>query len=133
MFSPDGRSVAYMSDESGSWEIYVRSFTPPAATGSSPAGPKRLVSKGGGTGPRWRGDGKELFYLALDGKIMAVKVTTGPVFDSGVPQLLFPLPSNRVWWDVDANGQRFLVAIPVAPGTPPPFTVVRNWQQGLKR
>ena len=131
-FSPDTRWVAYTSDESGSWEIYVRSFTSPAAAGSSPAGPKRLVSKGGGTGPRWRSDGQELFYQAPDGSVMAVNVTIDPMLDSGLPRLLFQLPLNRLW-DVDAGGERFFFLMPVGEGTPPPFTVVRNWQKGLKR
>jgi hypothetical protein len=132
VFSPDTRWVAYESDESGSTDIYVRSFTAPAVPGSSPAGPKRLVSKGGGTRPIWRSDGREIFYLAPDGSMMAVRVSTEPVFDSGIPQRLFQAPFSRLW-DVDAAGKRFLFGFPQGSATPPPFTVVRNWQQAAKR
>ena len=79
--SPDGRSVAYISDESGSSEIMVRSF--PAA------GYRRQVSVGGGTQPAWRGDGKELFYVSPDGKIMVADVRAEPGFDVGAPRALF--------------------------------------------
>jgi serine/threonine protein kinase len=124
VFSPDSL-VAYKSDESGSGEVYVRPFTPPTAAGSSPAGPKRPVSRGGGTEPRWRRDGRELFYMAPDGSMMAVAVTPQAVF--GVPQRLFQLSIN-LSWDVDSTGTRFLFAIPSGQ-TAPPFTVVRNWQR----
>ncbi|MEP7308041.1 MAG: protein kinase [Acidobacteriota bacterium] len=127
-FSPDMQAVAYASDESGAFEIYVRSFTPASAAGSAPAGPRRLVSKGGGIRLHWRSDGKELFYLALDGRMTAVDVTVHPVLHFGVPRVLFTLPVNGPW-DVDAAGQRFLLAIPMDPGTPRPFTVVRHWQE----
>src|SRR5215467_8363462 len=80
-FSPDGKWVAYASNETGKWEIYVTSF--PEARG------KWQVSKGGGEQPRWRGDGKELFYLSSDSKMMAVPVTTGATFDAGAPVALF--------------------------------------------
>ena len=76
-FSPDGKWVAYASNESGRWEIYVTSF--PEAHG------KWQVSNAGGDQPKWRSDGKELFYLTPDSKIMAVPVTTGANFDAGTP------------------------------------------------
>ena len=68
--SPDGRWIAYVSDESGSNEVYVRPFRGP--------GPKRRISANGGSEPKWRGDGKELFYLAADGSVIAVGVRAGP-------------------------------------------------------
>ena len=92
----------------------MRSFTP-AAAGLASAGAKRLVSNGGGTHPRWREDGHELFYLAPDGTVMAVNLTLEAALDSSVPRRLFQLPLNHLW-DVDTNGQRFLFAIPVDQG-----------------
>src|SRR5262249_45035258 len=80
-FSPDGKWVAYASNETGKWQIYVTSF--PEAHG------KWQVSAAGGEQPRWRGDGKELFYLSSDYKMMAVPVMTGTSFDSGSPVALF--------------------------------------------
>lgn len=81
-FSPDGRSVAYSSDESGQWEVYLR-----PATGS---GARVPLSTGGGFEPRWRGDGKEIFYLTPDRRIMAVDVrVTGGTFEAGTPRTLF--------------------------------------------
>ena len=79
--SPDGRWIAYTSSESGSSEVYVQSF--PSGGG------KRQVSTNGGVGPQWRGDGKELFYYARDGKLMAVAVSSGATFEAGAPLKLF--------------------------------------------
>jgi Tol biopolymer transport system component len=80
-FSPDGKWIAYVSDESGSLQVYVQSF--PVLTG------KWQVSSGGGSQPRWRHDGKELFYLAPDRKLMAVNLRAGQTFDYDSPQALF--------------------------------------------
>lgn len=81
-FSPDGRWIAYASDESGRVEVYVESFPT--------HGGKRQISPGGGSGPRWRADGKELYYYSLDGKLMAVSVTTGgETLATGTPTALF--------------------------------------------
>src|SRR5262249_48030569 len=73
-FSPDGRWVAYVSNESGLSEVYVRGFATDFSSGSASGGGSVLVSGGGGTEPRWRGDGRELFYVAPNGKMMAVEV-----------------------------------------------------------
>jgi Tol biopolymer transport system component len=81
-FSPDMRWVAYVSDESGSNEIYVRSFSQGSGE-SSATGGKWQVSVGGGTGPRWRRDGKELYYRTPNGKVMAVAVAADTVFQVG--------------------------------------------------
>jgi hypothetical protein len=84
-FSPDGHWIAYISDESGSDEIYVREFSSGSAQGSGDAAGKWLISKGGGTYPRWQGDGKELFYVASGGKLTSVDISAKPVFQAGVP------------------------------------------------
>jgi WD40 repeat protein len=128
-FSPDARWIAYVSDDSGIAEIYVQPFTLPSASVDSPGGPKVLVSQKGGRRPRWRADGKELFYNSPDGALMSVAVSAGTTFRSGIPQLLFRPPA--AWFstaDATSDGTRFLVAIPVVETTSPPFTVVLNWQ-----
>jgi dipeptidyl aminopeptidase/acylaminoacyl peptidase len=126
-FSPDSRFVAYTSDASGRNEVYVQPF--PAA-----AGGKWMVSQGGGSQPRWRRDGKELFYIAADWKVMAVPVATATAFTPGVPTALFAAPiylggaTNATRYDVTADGQKFLInAISPETAAPPaPITVVLN-------
>lgn len=137
-FSPDGRWIAYLSDESGRNEIYVRPFDSSSAASSSVASSahaagKWMVSKDGGTTPLWRRDGKELFYLGLDGKAMAVEVSTSGVFQAGVPEALFKVPAGALFWDVSADGERFLMAAPSDATAQSPFTVVLNWQSSLKK
>ena len=132
-FSPDGRWVAYTSDQSGAMEVYVRAFSPDFSGGSAGTGGSVLVSRGGGAAPRWRGDGRELFYLAPDGKMMAVEVTAGPEFRGGTPAPLFQTPSGTIVGDVTADGKRFLLVTPVGPSAAAPFTVVLNWTAGLKK
>jgi hypothetical protein len=137
-FSPDGRWIAYTSNESGpdQYQVYVQSF--PAGAG------KFQVSTGaGGTQPRWRRDGKEIFYIAADGKIMAVDVKTAPKFEAGAPKALFDPrmaiggPAYTYFrYDVTADGKRFLVnSVAGAPesSASTPITVVLNWQAALKR
>jgi Tol biopolymer transport system component len=131
-FSPDGKWVAYASNESGKWEIYVTSY--PEAHG------KWQVSGAGGTQPRWRGDGKELFYLASDGKIMAVPVTPGANFDAGALVTLFQAnarelvaTSELVTYDVTKDGQRFLINTQVKNEDLQPMSVILNWAADLKR
>ena len=135
-FSPDGRWVAYKSDKSGRDEVYVRAFIPPSASGSPIAGAEWPVSTAGGLQPEWRNDGKELYYRAPDGKLMAVDVTLGPAFHAGTPSVLFPgAPGQqqRVVWDATADGKRFLFAAQLEQSAPAPFTMVLNWQSGLKK
>ena len=134
-FSPDGRWIAYLSNESGRNEVYVRAFSPAVVAGSPEAGSKWLISRGASASGRikWRGDGKELTYVASDGKVMAVEVTTTSEFSFGEPKSLFSLPPGVLRMDQTADGQRWLVAVPVALSTPTPFTVVLNWQTGLTR
>ena len=124
-FSPDGRWVAYVSDESGRNEVYVRGF---------PAGGKWLVSQGGGSKPEWRTDGKELFYSAPEGTEMSVDVIAGAAFQAGAPKPIFRLPPGATALAIDGDGQRILVSTPTGEqATQPPFTVILNWQAGLRR
>jgi hypothetical protein len=132
--------VAYTSNSSGQNEVYVQPF--PVA-----AGGKWQVSQGGGGQPRWRRDGKELFYISADSKVMAVPVgttatATTPLFTPGVPKALFAAPiwgggttTNVTRYDVTADGQKFLInALPTDTTTaasPTPITVVLNWTAGL--
>jgi eukaryotic-like serine/threonine-protein kinase len=129
-FSPDGRWVAYVSDETGLNEVYVTRF--PGPSGKWP------VSAGGGNYPRWRADGKELFYLARDNKLMAATVKSqGTEFDVTSAQPLFdihhPGANSRYPYDVSADGQRFLVNTIVEQTALPPITLVVNWAAGLHK
>jgi Tol biopolymer transport system component len=136
-FSPDGHWVAYSSDESGREEIYVRPFSPDPKQNAASAGGKWLISSNGGIQPRWRGDGKELYYISSDRKLMAVEIRTSPVFQAGVPKVFFQtlLTSNTFYfrWDATADAKRFLLETPSAQSAQAPFTVVLNWQAALKK
>ena len=132
-FSPNGRWVAYVSNESGLSEVYVREFAKDFVRGSASTGTRMLVSHGGGTAPRWRGDGREIFYVAPTGKMMAVQVQAGEGFQVGTRTPLFQVPANGVVGDVTPDGKRFLLVTPVGPSASVPFTVVLNWTAGLKK
>jgi serine/threonine protein kinase/Tol biopolymer transport system component len=132
-FSPNGRWVAYVSNESGPNEVYVREFAQNFSGGSASVGGSVLVSRGGGTAPRWRGDGRELFYLAPNGKMMAVDVIAGQEFRVGTPMSLFQTPAGAIVGDVTADGKRFLLVTPVGQSPSVPFTVVLNWTAGLTK
>ena len=123
--SPDGRWVAYASTESGDWEIYVTTF--PGAAG------KWQVSRGGGSEPHWRGDGKELYFIGESGMLMAATVSTEGSFSSGTPAPLFQLhgrphvsSTDQYTYDVTKDGQRFLVNRFVKTDRPTPLTIVLN-------
>jgi hypothetical protein len=120
--------MAYVSDESGTQQIYIQSF--PALTG------KEQVSTEGGSEPRWRRDGKELFYVAADRKLMSVPVKSGTTFQAEAPRALFettlPFAALRQNYSVSPDGQRFLLNTP-AGTTSPPITVVENWTTGLRK
>jgi hypothetical protein len=140
-FSPDMRWVAYVSDESGSNEIYVRGFSQASGTLSETGG-RWQVSMGGGRGPRWRKDGKELYYRALDGNLMVVEVTAGVSFQYRTPRTLIKAPPDLSVnyfdipisvFDVSPDGNRFLLAAPRMESSPTPFTVVLNWTSLLKK
>ena len=131
-FSPDGKWIAYSSDESGRREVYVQGFAPDHVPASAVG--KWLISAAGGDKPRWRRDGKELFYLALDGKMMAVPVKSGATFEPGAPVPLFETHSAGFFpYDVSPDG-RFLINTPLESDvSSTPITVVLNWQAGLKK
>jgi len=127
--SPDGKWMTYASDETGVWEVYVTSF--PGIVG------KWQVSRGGGTEPRWRGDGKEIFYIDPKGVLMAVPVNAQSEFATGTPASLFqirgraPISSTDVFtYDVAKDGQRFLVNRYVKPEHVPPLTILLNMPAG---
>jgi hypothetical protein len=131
-FSPDARYVAYVSDESGTNDVYVTTFPDPKVG-------KWPISSGGGYQPRWRRDGRELLYFTSDGNLMSVDVALIPSFRAGIPKALFRVPifggggtlgQNR--WDLTADGQRFLINT-IGSGGAAPITVVLNWQAGLKK
>ncbi|MFN2456550.1 MAG: TolB family protein, partial [Pyrinomonadaceae bacterium] len=128
-FSPDGRWIAYVSNESGPAQVYVQSF--PVSGG------KWMVSTTGGSQPKWRRDGKELFYLGPDRKLMAVDVKEDAnKFEAGSPRALF---ETRVFvgfgfisgYQVSRDGQRFLVNTPLEESAPSPLTVILNWTAGI--
>jgi eukaryotic-like serine/threonine-protein kinase len=135
-FSPDGHWVAYCSDESGHWEVYVRSFALNSAGTAVEAGGKWQISNGFGYGPRWRGDGRELYYRDRDGQVMAAEIATKPEFKPGKPEPLGFAVAVGIYsglaWVASADGRRFLVAAPKS-NRPEPYTVILNWQVSLKK
>jgi eukaryotic-like serine/threonine-protein kinase len=129
VFSPDGKWVAYTSDESGKQEVYVTPFDPGAASAS-----KWIVSNSGGSHPQWPGEGKQIYYLAPDKRIMAVSVsTTDGRFSCGVPHALFQsdiIDDFRAGFAVTSDGQRFLVPSAASQAGSPFATVIVNWTPG---
>ncbi|HEX8407345.1 MAG TPA: protein kinase [Thermoanaerobaculia bacterium] len=126
--SPDGRWLAYTSFESGRPEVYVTSFPQ--------AQEKWQVSSSGGTVPVWRGDGKELFYVAGSSKVMAVPVDTTSTFNAGTPVELFSVPMKSIpppFYDVAADGQRFLINKVPDDADHEPITLVTAWPGGPDR
>ncbi|MGH9368716.1 MAG: TolB family protein, partial [Thermoanaerobaculia bacterium] len=128
--SPDGRWMLYQSNETGRSEIYVQAF--PISGG------KWQISTNGGVYPRWRGDGKEIFYLALDRKMTAVGIKLGPTPDASAPAELFPTQISQPFgvrnpYAVTADGQRFLVNARLEEADSSPIAVVVNWDAGLKK
>lgn len=123
--SPDGKWIAYASNESGDWEIYVTTFPENAG--------KWQVSRGGGTEPRWGGDGHTIYYIGPKGMLTAVPASEEGGFSTGVPQPLFrihsraPISSSDVFtYDVSRDGKRFLVNRYVKPESIPPLSIVLN-------
>ncbi len=131
--SPDGKYLAYTSNETGRYEVYARPFP-------SAAGGRWMVSSEGGGQPRWRRDGKELYFIAPDKKLMAVEVKTGPTFERGTPKPLFDSRLGGIYavsgrvaflYAPSADGQRFLAAATSETDTSP-IAVVLNWAAGRK-
>jgi len=122
-FYPDGRWLAYSSDETGQFEVYVVPFPGP--------GGKWQVSTGGGAGPRWAGDGRELFYRAGD-KMMVVEVETRPTFRVGIPKALFE-GRYDLGYDVGADGKRFLMMKGIEGAPETQAQVVLEWFDELRR
>jgi serine/threonine-protein kinase len=134
MFSPDGRWMAYTSNESGQMEVYVRPY--PRAPGVG-----RRVSLGGGEGPVWAPDGRTLYYRGRSGDLMAVETTLSPGFTSGRPKPLFRFNSvfvmsgNTSAYDIHPDGKRFIM-VTADPNRPPAVDrihIVQNWFDELKR
>jgi Tol biopolymer transport system component len=132
-FSPDGHWIAYASDESGRWEIYVQPYPGP--------GGKWQISTDGGTEPVWNLKGRELFYRSED-KMMAVDISTRPAFSAGKPRMLFagdyffaPGSDSAPEYDVSPDGQRFLMLKDSGGSTAAQsqIVVVQNWAAELKR
>jgi eukaryotic-like serine/threonine-protein kinase len=131
-FSPDGRWIAYASNETGGWEIYVSPF--PSGAG------KWQVSIAGGQEPRWRQDGKELFYVSAEGKMMALAVTAGASFKADSPVALFqthrrqPVSLPDVFsYDVSGDGQKFLILTKVDEANAAPLSVLLNWASEMEK
>lgn len=136
-FSPDGLWIAYASNESGTPAVSVQPFLP---DGDSRSRGKWRVSPKGGSTPRWRKDGKELFYIGLDGKLTAVPIrSTATAFEPGAPVPIFDslvrptsLESVGIPYGVRSDGQRFLISVP-RQAAEPEITVMLNWQAVLSR
>jgi len=134
-FSPDGHWVLYVSNESGTMEVYVQPF--PMASGG-----KWVVSNGGGSQPRWSYDGKDLFYFTPDENLMAVDVnTSNGTLQLGVSKVLFRAPvlggtgggPGSSWrWDMSRDGKRFLMNTALDDTATSPVTVLLNWQSAMK-
>ncbi|HTO76566.1 MAG TPA: protein kinase [Thermoanaerobaculia bacterium] len=127
-FSPDGKWIAFTAVESGKSDVLAAPFPGP--------GDPVPISTAGGRDAKWRGDGKELFYIAEDGKMMAVPIREGATLEPGVPAALFDArtrvqPGFR--FDVSPDGQRFLVVTRGSDVEFSPIAVVVNWMEGLKR
>jgi Tol biopolymer transport system component len=133
-FSPDSHWVAYRSSAGGRNEIYVRPF-PPAESGG------QWKVSNNGIQPRWSRDGKELFYIATDGKLTSVAVSTsGGTFKSGTPQPLFDsqvyggaAATGAMRWDLTPDGKKFLIITQAMETSFSPMTVILNWPALLKR
>jgi Tol biopolymer transport system component len=130
-FSPDGQWVAYASNESGRYEVYVRSFIGKAG--------KFQISGDGGMQPRWRADGRELYYLSSSGKMMVVAVkSSANSFERDTPKVLFDAPIVRsvgadFSYDVTPDGQRFVAITDVEGAGAQPLTLLTNWQARLPK
>ena len=125
-FQPTGSGIAYQSNESGRFEIYVQPFPGP--------GGKFQISSNGGVQPRWNKTGKEIFYMSLDSKMMAAPVKLsleGKSLETGTPVALFPVriagsSFNKQQYAVSSDGQRFLINLAADEGVASPITLIYN-------
>jgi eukaryotic-like serine/threonine-protein kinase len=131
-FSPDGRWLAYGSDGSGRSEIYVTPYSRP--------GERHQISANGGRMPRWRRDGRELYYIAPDGRLMATETRiSGENLEIGLAHELLTIASSSPTstggypYEVSVDGQRILTSIPSGDGATQPVTLVQNWTDALKK
>jgi Tol biopolymer transport system component len=126
-YSPDGRAVSFIANDTGRFEVYLK--------GVDTSGQRLTVSGAGGIWARWSRDGRELFYMTFDGKVMAVPVRTTPLLQVGSPKVLFTLAANATWMDFDValDGQKFLAVVPETNPAALPLTVIANWPALLRR
>lgn len=128
-FSPDGKWAAYVSDESGQNEIYVLQF--PESSG------RWIVSRGGGDQPFWSADGRQIYYVSKDRKLMSVAVTLGTSFDSQPPVALFDAHVRsgmaRAQYCVSRDGSRLLLNREVSENTARSITFIQNWTSVIKK
>ena len=126
-FSPDGQWIAYYTDQTGQQNVYLQPFPR--------AGAKHRISPNGGRNPRWRADGRELFYLDAAGAMTAVPIDLTASSPAGTPTTLFPagVVSNNNMYAVTKDGQRFLVNRPQNAATATPLTVIVNWTSTLQK
>jgi serine/threonine protein kinase/Tol biopolymer transport system component len=127
-FSPDSRWIAYLSDESGRVEIYVRDFSGGPALSKG----KWQVSSGGGASVRWSGDGRELYYASGRNVVAVPVLPSADEFRTGTPRTLFEMPPGSSFQGPAPDGSRFLIATPTGEATAEPITVILNWQASLK-
>jgi eukaryotic-like serine/threonine-protein kinase len=133
--SPNGKWLAYTSDETNRNEVYVQDFAVSPDGKPAVGRAKWQISTAGGSRPVWSRDGKELFFIGTDQKMMAVEIRPGPKFDPGTPKPLFDTRiagSIDYWFDVSKGG-RFLMPVRPEQATSEPMTVVVNWLAGLKK
>jgi Tol biopolymer transport system component len=140
-FSPDGRWVAYHSNESGRYEIYVRPFVPPGETGTPAVAGQWQISTAGGVHAVWRPDGKELYYLNPAGEMMAAPIAAvGDALEPGAPVVLFPThivdggSDTQGGWQYDvAPDGRFLINMELDDAAAAPITLIQNWNPEAKK
>ena len=128
-FSPDGKWIAYQSEESGRYEIYVIPFSRRGTAG------KRQISSGGGVLPRWRRDGRELSYIGPDNRFMAAELSTrDDSVEVGQVHVLFSVANlgANSSYDVSIDGQHFLHSVPPKQKFSEPLTLIENWPAALK-
>jgi eukaryotic-like serine/threonine-protein kinase len=128
VLSPNGKWLAYASDEAGSWQVYVQAFSADAGL-ATPA--RWRISADGGIQPRWRADGNELVYVTQDGRIVGVAVSTGKAFEAGATTPLFDSDARFEFdgndYDVTPDGKRLVMARAAEGGNPTPLTLILNW------